>query len=155
MKVPILDMMVNEKRIPYLEAIAETEATDDLEYTSPQAIADTIRTIYKVEKLPEERVWMISFDNHLHMTGIFEVSRGTVNYSAVSQTQLLQRALLAGAVSIAMVHNHPAGDVAPSKEDESITKTVAKASKICGINLIDHVIIGRDDYYSFHQNGMI
>jgi DNA repair protein RadC len=158
MKVPILDMMVNEKRLPYLEAIAETEATDDREYSTPEAIAETLRTIYRAEKLPEERVWMISFDNRLQMTGIFEISRGTVNYSAISQTQILQRALLSGAVCIAMAHNHPSGDTEPSREDEKITKDVAKGAKLCGIKLIDHIIIagaGRNSFYSFRQAGKL
>lgn len=158
MRVPILDMMVNEKRLLYLEEVSETEVTDECVLSSPEAIVDTLRIIYKADKLPEERVWMISFDNQLHMTGIFEISRGTVNYSSISQTQLLQRALLSGAVCIAMAHNHPSGDVNPSLEDEKITKSIADAAEICGIQFIDHIIIsgaGRKSFYSFRQEGKL
>lgn len=148
-------MMMNDSRIPYLKSIQETDLTDRQEFRSPQVIADTVRQIFDTDHLPEERVWLLAFDNRLQVIAIFEISHGTVNGSILTQTQVLQRALLCGAVSVAIVHNHPSGRTEPSDEDKSITKKIKRALSTCGINFIDHVIIGRDDYYSFHQNGMI
>lgn len=64
------------------------------------------------------------------------------------------KALLCGAVSIIVVHNHPSGDAAPSKEDINVTKRIKKAGEVIGIGLLDHIIIG-DGYYSFLENDLI
>jgi len=79
---------------------------------------------------------------------------GTINYSMVHPREIFKEAYLIGAASIVIIHNHPSGDVLPSNEDYHTTNKILEASKILGINVIDHIIIG-NKYYSFYENGEI
>lgn len=83
-----------------------------------------------------------------------ELFIGTINKSIVHPREIFKNAYLYSAESIICVHNHPSGDPMPSKEDIILTKHLVEISKIQGINIIDHIIIG-DNYYSFYENGDI
>ena len=74
---------------------------------------------------------------------------GTINNSVVHPREIFKEAYLLSSNGIICVHNHPSGDVSPSKEDINITKRIEEIGIIHGINLIDHVIIGNNSYYSF------
>ena len=80
---------------------------------------------------------------------------GTINTSVVHPREIFKEAYLLSASGIVCVHNHPSGDSSPSKEDVSITKKIKEISIIHGINFIDHIIIGRDNYFSFFENNML
>ena len=80
---------------------------------------------------------------------------GTINSSIVHPREIFKEAYLLSANGIICVHNHPSGDVTPSKEDKSITKKLKEISIIHGINFIDHIIIGNGNYFSFYENNML
>lgn len=80
---------------------------------------------------------------------------GTINSSIVHPREVFKEAYLLSANGIVCVHNHPSGDSTPSKEDISITKKLKEISIIHGINFIDHIIIGYDNYFSFYENNML
>ena len=80
---------------------------------------------------------------------------GTINNSLVHPREIFKEAYLLSANEIICVHNHPSGDVSPSKEDILLTMKIKEIGIIHGINLIDHVIIGDNSYYSFYDNGQI
>ncbi len=80
---------------------------------------------------------------------------GTTNYSIVHPREVFKEAYLYSATAIICVHNHPSNNVLPSKEDINITKDLINAGKILGIKVLDHVIIGNNNYYSFFENGDI
>ena len=73
---------------------------------------------------------------------------GTINRIIVHPREIFKEAYLLSASSIVCIHNHPSGDVTPSKNDIEFTREVKKASTILGINLIDHIIIGGNNYIS-------
>ena len=77
---------------------------------------------------------------------------GTVNAALVSPPETFRAALLSGAASIIAVHNHPSGFCEPSKEDIRITKRLVSAGKVLGIPLLDHIIFGKNQEYSFAEN---
>lgn len=77
---------------------------------------------------------------------------GTINTSVVHPREIFKEAYLLSASGIICIHNHPSGDSTPSKEDVLITKRIREISIIHGINFIDHIIIGNDNYYSFYDN---
>ena len=77
---------------------------------------------------------------------------GTINSSIVHPREVFKEAYLLSANGIICVHNHPSGDSTPSKEDKVITKKLKEISIIHGINLIDHIIIGNGNYYSFYED---
>lgn len=74
---------------------------------------------------------------------------GTINNSVVHPREIFKEAYLLSANGIICVHNHPSGDVTPSREDINLTKKLVEIGIIHGIKVIDHVIIGNDNYYSF------
>ena len=78
---------------------------------------------------------------------------GTANYSLVHPRDVFKEAYLLNATSIICVHNHPSGEVKPSKEDINLTIRLKEIGVIFGIRVIDHIIIGDDKYYSFLENG--
>ena len=80
---------------------------------------------------------------------------GTINSSVVHPREIFKEAYLLSANAIICVHNHPSGDVTPSKEDILTTKKIKEISIIHGIKLLDHIIIGNDCYFSFYDNDML
>lgn len=77
---------------------------------------------------------------------------GTINYSIVHPREVFREAYLAGASSIILLHNHPGGSVFPSKNDIDTTKRLKEVGDLMGIKIVDHIIIGKDKYYSFYEN---
>ncbi len=80
---------------------------------------------------------------------------GTINESLVHPRDIYKEAYLVNAVSIICVHNHPSGDVTPSNNDKIITKRLKEIGDELGINVIDHIIIGNNNYYSFADNNYL
>ena len=80
---------------------------------------------------------------------------GTLNNSLVHPREIFKEACLCSASSIICVHNHPSGNVIPSKEDLLLTDNLKKIGLLMGIPIVDHIIIGNNNYYSFFENGDI
>lgn len=80
---------------------------------------------------------------------------GTLNRSVVHPREVFKHAYLCSASGIICVHNHPSGDVNPSREDIRITNSLVELGKMNGILIIDHIITGSDKYYSFFEEGKI
>ncbi len=80
---------------------------------------------------------------------------GTINSSVIHPREIFKEAYLVSASSFICIHNHPSGDVYPSKEDVLMTKKLSELGIIHGIKLIDHIIIGKNTYYSFSDEGKI
>ena len=77
------------------------------------------------------------------------VSKGTLTGSAAHPREVFQEAIRQAAASIILMHNHPSGDPSPSPEDRAVTTRLREAGEILGIKVLDHIILGADDYYSF------
>ena len=126
----------------------------DLSYAikSPDDAVSIGRGFMRIHEEPEEYMYMICMNTKLDMTSVFEISHGNVNSSIVGAREIFQKALLANAVSIILMHNHPSGDPAPSREDIAVTERIVEAGKIIGIQVLDHIIVG-DSYVSLKENG--
>lgn len=83
------------------------------------------------------------------------IAVGEPNSSAVYIRQIFRSAIHHNACSLIFVHNHPSGDPKPSREDERLTKQVVMCGAVIGIHVLDHIIIGRDSFYSFADQGLI
>ena len=78
--------------------------------------------------------------------------KGTVNFSIVHPREIFKEAYLVGATSIICIHNHPSGNVYPSKQDIEVTERLKMVGELMGILIDDHVIVGEEKYYSFFEN---
>lgn len=83
------------------------------------------------------------------------LSIGTINQSIADPREIFLKALKKNGVAIILLHNHPSGDPAPSKEDIQTTARIAQAGKLLGIELQDHIIVGQDAYISLRAEGYL
>lgn len=81
--------------------------------------------------------------------------KGTLNYSMVHPREIFKYAYLNGATSMIFVHNHPTGNITPSKNDIELTKHLIDLAGIHGIKIDDHIIIGKDEYFSFFEHHIL
>lgn len=81
------------------------------------------------------------------------ISCGGIDQTHVDVRLIMKHCLLNDATVLVCVHNHPSGNLKPSTEDKHITSVIQKAGELMNIKLLDHVIIGDDNYHSFHDNG--
>ncbi len=99
--------------------------------------------------------FMVAILNTKHkLIGIETVSVGILNSSLVHARELFRLAISKNAYGVILIHNHPSGDPTPSNEDVSLTKNMYEAGRILGIEVLDHVVIGAADYFSFADNGL-
>jgi DNA repair protein RadC len=78
-----------------------------------------------------------------------------LNHSIIHPREIFADAISDRAAGIVFVHNHPSGNTEPSKEDIAITQRLVEVGKIVGIEVIDHIIVGKNGYFSFQAEGML
>lgn len=126
-----------------LQLVKETSAKYEIEnkISTPDDIAKILSGVLNLEKQPEEVLVLATLNTKNVVTGLFEVSRGTVNSSLASPREILKRAILDNASSIIIAHNHPSGCSKPSSNDIEVTKRIAECGDLLDIKLLDHVIV--------------
>lgn len=92
-------------------------------------------------------------DNKCKLICDMIVSQGTVNSSVISPREIIIEALKHRAVFIVIIHNHPSGDPTPSNDDYNFTDRLKRAAEIVDIPLLDHIIIGNNQYISLKETG--
>ena len=121
--------------------------------SSPKDVVELLRNF--LEGADREQFITCCMDTKNQPTSINIVSVGTINSSLVHPREVFKTAIISNASSVILSHNHPSGDVTPSKEDVDITKRIKECGRILGIELLDHVIIGDDKYSSLKEKGII
>lgn len=115
--------------------------------SSPKSAKNVFIEVLELDRRAEEVFAMITLDVKNKITGIFEVSVGTLSSSLVAPREVFKRALLQNAAAVLFGHNHPSGNPEPSTDDIQITKKLMKGGKLLGINIFDHIIVGTDDKF--------
>lgn len=133
--------------------MASTRSGNKKKMTTSRALVDYFAPFLK--NLRKEVVKVALLNNKLHIIKDFVISEGSVDSSIVHPREVMIPAIKESATKIVLVHNHPSGDPSPSQADIEITHRVNKAGEIIGIKLLDHIIIGGTEYYSFADEGMI
>jgi len=83
------------------------------------------------------------------------VSIGSLSTSVVHPREVFTPAVRDSSAAVLFIHNHPSGDPAPSREDRDCTQRLIQAGRILGIRVLDHIVLGHDDYYSFADAGLL
>lgn len=117
--------------------------------TSPKAIYDILAMDMKDKKVEEVRVVLL--DNKSYVKSIVTVSIGATNKSMVSPKEIFSEPVKQLATSIVLVHNHPSGDTTPSRQDILLTRKIIDYANIFDIKLLDHIIIGGNNYTSMKE----
>lgn len=105
--------------------------------------------------LNKEHFIILMLNTKNFVLGIETVSIGSLNSSIVHPRELFKSAINKSAAAIILAHNHPSGDATPSREDIEVTKRIKSGGQLLGIDVIDHIIIGDNSYYSFKEEKMI
>ena len=116
--------------------------------------ADAVAAFNAVFHMNEEsqELFAVLFLNVRNViVGVHLISRGSVDAAVAHPREIFKAALLHNASNILVAHNHPSGDVNPSREDDVLTKQLTKSGSILGIPVLDHVIIGDDSFYSYRE----
>jgi len=104
----------------------------------------------------EKEVFKIIFlDTQNAVIDIETLFKGTVDSSVIYPREIVKKALDNNATSIILVHNHPSGNLKPNTADEKTTQKIMKSCKVIGVRVLDHIIIGDNNYYSYADAGKI
>lgn len=129
------------------------DSLDNLSLNSASLIFDYFKNILNDKK--QEYFYCVYLDNKGKYINKKCLFIGTINSSIVHPREVFKEAYLNSASSFICVHNHPSGDVTPSKEDKYLTKRLNELGVIHGIKLLDHIIIGKNTYFSFFDNNLL
>lgn len=112
-------------------------------------------TIYKdFDALDQEHLWTLLLNTKFYVTHHVLVYKGNLNTTVVRIGELFKDALRFNASALILTHNHPSGDERPSPEDIKVTEYAYEASKLLGVSLIDHIILGKYNYTSLKEQGV-
>ena len=130
--------------------IASAKPIEKIHLSCPQDVADFLMP--RLRYAAKEQFVVILLNGKNKVIGTEVVSKGSLSSSIVHPREVFAPAMLHHAAAIMVAHNHPSGDPKPSFEDEEITRMLSRSGKVLGIPMIDHVIIGDGNYYSFLEN---
>ncbi len=120
-----------------------------IKYLSSSDIYNDNKDLFFNKK--QELFYCLYLDNQNNLIEKKLLFMGTINRSIVHPREIFKEAYLLSASKFICLHNHPSGDITPSKEDIMLTKNLIEISYIQGINFLDHLIITNDKYYSFYM----
>jgi DNA repair protein RadC len=122
-------------------------------YTSPDQVFEHYHLSYRDRR--KEYFLALLLDGKNRVIREVKISEGSLNQSIVHPREVFSPAVRESAAAVILVHNHPTGDPAPSREDIEITKRLKEAGDIMGVKVLDHIIIGDGSYLSFSSRGML
>ena len=104
---------------------------------------------------PNEKFRVICLDSNFCILCERDVAEGTVDQAAVYPRKIIEIALKSRASALVLVHNHPDGNLTPSRFDKSVTQELVSAARLMGITVYDHLIVTRDACFSFRKEGLL
>lgn len=118
--------------------------------------SECVHRLFAAERYrAHESVWVVLLDARSHVIATHEVARGGVTSVQLEPACIFRAAIVAGAPSLLLVHNHPSGDPKPSAEDITFTKQIAEGATLLGLHLLDHVVIAHQGYVSLLDTGVL
>jgi len=117
---------------------------------------DTLLKVWdenKIEFQEEFKVLLLNRANRV--TGVYEASAGGLTGTVADPRLILAAAIKSLSVIIVLAHNHPSGNLKPSRADEELTLKIKEAAKYFDIRIMDHIIVSEDGYYSFSDEGLL
>lgn len=142
-----------------IKAAFELANRKDLELDIPPFTVNNPQTLVKVIRATikdkaKEHFKLVLLNTRNRVTGIVPISVGTLNASLVHPREVFKEAIHGNAASVILVHNHPSNDPEPSDEDMRLTRRMIEAGNIMGIEVLDHIIITKNDFLSLKAKGL-
>lgn len=132
-----------------LSAVEEWQA---VQVRSPADVANLM--MLEMGLLDQEELRVVALDTKNYVVDVETVYRGSVNTAVVRIAELLRLPIALQCTGMIMLHNHPSGDPSPSPQDIRITELVRESAQLLDIDLLDHLIIGRNRFVSLKERGM-
>ena len=120
---------------------------------SSEMAANTIVPLLR--DLRHEECWVLYLNNADQLLGKERVSSGGMDSTVVDVRVIIKNAIERGSPHIILAHNHPSGSVRPGKMDQAMTKKLAEAARLCDIQLVDHLVVAGNSYFSFADEGLL
>lgn len=118
--------------------------------TNPKNIINYFHDLFKDAK--QECFYVVYLNSKNKFIDKKLIYKGILNKSLIHPRDIFKEAYLLSASSFICIHNHPSGDATPSEEDVQVTSNLKQIGIIHGINLLDHIIVGKNNYYSFYED---
>lgn len=128
-------------------AWSETASDEKLQMVNPKSVFRFMQPF--VRHLDHEECWILLLNKANRLIDKILISTGGLDSTVIDNRVIIRKALEKKACGVILVHNHPSGSALPSVNDIKNTQSLNKALKTCDLSLIDHIIIGKDSYYSF------
>lgn len=121
---------------------------------------NSAQEIYKhtrslLEGKQAEEFWVVLMNQNLRMIDTVCISKGGITSTIADVRLILREALIRKAPNIAVLHNHPSGNPKPSRIDDALTEKIRAAADTMDIKLIDHIVVGDNEYYSYQESGKL
>lgn len=129
----------------------------DVQGTRPQITcpADAARLLMpEMSHLEQEHMRVLLLDTRNRVLAIHEVYKGSLNTSMIRVGEVFREAIRRNCAAIIVAHNHPSGDASPSSEDSSVSRELVEAGKLLDIEVLDHLVIGRNQFVSMKERGL-
>lgn len=124
--------------------------------TSPDEAVEVLRQVWDEDHIQlKEEFIVLLLNNSKRCIGWSKISSGGVTATIVDPCTVFQLALLANATSIIVAHNHPSGNLEPSKSDRILTERIIKSGDLLGISVEDHILLSANNYSSFRAKGIL
>lgn len=133
--------------------MAQAKAKDGLSFRRPCSVAEYYMERFRHETV--EYIVLLLVDSGMHLIEEHILSKGTVNASLISPREVYICALQRQAAGVMLLHNHPGGNPAPSDNDLKVTERIRKVGILMDIPLLDHIIIGDNQYFSFKESKLM
>ena len=146
--------MENELEVVNIRLVKEPSLYSEQILDSPQAVEELME---KLSQYDREVFCILNMKNNGQIINMNLVSEGTINASLVIPREVFKSSILVNASAIIGLHNHPSGNVKPSKEDMIVTRKLQKCGQLLGIELLDHIIVGGTNgkMLSFREEKML
>lgn len=126
---------------------------DKVQVTSSQHLYEYIKPV--LEDLPHEEFWIVLLSRANKIIGKQLIGRGGISETTADIKLIFKKSIESLASAIILAHNHPSGNLKPSQSDLNLTKKIKDAAKLFDISILDHLIIGDGNYYSFNDEGVL
>lgn len=145
------------QKIDIVRVKLDTEKSiySDENIDSPEKMVSVVGS--EIKELANECVFLANLNTKNQIINMSVISQGTISQSLLHPREIFNKAILSNASGVMLFHNHPSGDITPSKQDKEITEKIAFSGELLGIKLLDHIIVGagNSEYFSFAKESLI
>ena len=163
-KLTIHDLMqyngIGEAKAVTILAACELGKRRQLEKAEERPFLNTATKIYNymhplMQDLDTEEFWVLLMNQNYKLIKKLRIAHGGLSEVSVDIRIIMREAVLANATILVAAHNHPSGNIVPSKADDTLTRNLKQACDIMRLHLLDHLVVTDGQYFSYHENGKI